>query len=36
VPRNDIAHMRELAPLDKETFVAVVRQLLLAMRGVKS
>lgn len=27
--RNDIAHMRELQPLDKETFVASARQLLL-------
>lgn len=31
--RNDIAHMRELPPLDKETFIAVGRQLLLTIRG---
>jgi hypothetical protein len=31
--RNDIAHMRELPPLDKETFISVGRQLLLTIRG---
>ena len=29
--RNDIAHMRELAPLDKETFIGVGRQLVLTI-----
>ncbi len=27
--RNDIAHMRELKPADKEAFIAIGRQLLL-------
>ena len=29
--RNDIAHMRELRPADKEAFVATSRQLFLTM-----
>ena len=32
VLRNDIAHMRELQPLDKEAFVAIVRQLFLTIQ----
>ena len=32
--RNDIAHMRELQPLDKETFIAVARQLFLTIRAL--
>ena len=31
--RNDIAHMRELKPVDKEAFIATGRQLLLAIRN---
>jgi hypothetical protein len=29
--RNDIAHMRELRPLDKEAFISLARQLLLTV-----
>lgn len=31
--RNDIAHMRSLQPLDKETFISIGRQLLLTIRS---